>query len=84
MIEENDRIFYLLASLPESFNVLVTALEANKAIPKMETVIQRLIHEKHKLKFKNTPEVNNIKCKLCPEDSSDSDDIGLVVIVLYQ
>ena len=31
-------------------------------------------------KFKNTPEVNNVKCKLCLEDSSDSDDIGLVAV----
>ena len=54
VIEENDLVVYLLASLPESFDVLVTAhaLEANEAVPKMEAVIERLIHvhEEHKLK----------------------------------
>ena len=39
-IEENHRVVYLLVSIPESFNVLVTALEANKAVLKMETVIK--------------------------------------------
>ena len=48
-IEENDRVVYLLASLPESYDVLVTALEANEAVLKMETVIERLIYEEHKL-----------------------------------
>ena len=35
MIKEEDRVVYLLASLPDSFNTLVTALEANKDISKM-------------------------------------------------
>ena len=40
----------LLACLPESFNMLVTALEANPEVPKMETVTQRLLHEERKVK----------------------------------
>ena len=43
-IEEEDRVVYLLASLPDSFNTLVTALEANEDIPRMEVVTERLIH----------------------------------------
>ena len=33
-IEEKDRVVYLLASLPDSFNTLVTSLEANEDIPR--------------------------------------------------
>lgn len=34
-VSEEDRVVYLLASLPESYNVLVTALEASKEVPKL-------------------------------------------------
>ena len=34
-IEEEDRVVYLLASLPDSYNTLVTALEAHEEVPKM-------------------------------------------------
>ncbi len=47
-VSEEDRVVHLLASLPESFNMLVTALEANKDVPEMETVIERLMHEERK------------------------------------
>ena len=40
---------YLLASLPESFGVLVTVLEASPEVPKMEVVTERLLHEERKL-----------------------------------
>ena len=37
-IQEEDRVVYLLASLPEYFNImLVTALEANPALPQIIT-----------------------------------------------
>ena len=49
-IDDNDRVIYLLASLPESFNILVTALKASSDVPKMENVIERLLHEEQKLK----------------------------------
>ena len=49
-IDDDDRVIYLLASLPESFNILVTALEASSDVPKMENVIERLLHEEQKLK----------------------------------
>ena len=42
---------HLLASLPESFNVLVTTLEAQSdQVPKWAVVTERLIHEEMKLK----------------------------------
>ena len=51
-IEEEDRVVYLLASLPDSFNTLVTALEANEDVPKMEVVTEQLLHAERKQKEK--------------------------------
>ena len=58
-VKEEDRVVYLLASLPESYNVLVTALEANAEVPKMEVVTERLLHEERKLKIRSTPSVGD-------------------------
>ena len=41
---------HLLTSLPEPFNILVTALEANPEVPKMETITECLLHEEWKAK----------------------------------
>ena len=41
---------YEEASLPDSYNVLVTALEASENVPKMEVVTERLLHEERKSK----------------------------------
>ena len=49
-ITDEDRVIYLLASLPESFNTLVTVLQSNPTVPEIETVIERLMHEERKLK----------------------------------
>lgn len=48
-VSEEDRVVHLLASLPDSFNMLVTALEANPDVPQMEVVTERLLHEERKL-----------------------------------
>ena len=42
-LSEEDRVVYLLASLPDSFGVLVTALEASSEVPSMEVVTERLL-----------------------------------------
>ena len=42
---EEDKVVYLLASLPESFGVLVTTLEACPDVPTMDVVTQRLLHQ---------------------------------------
>ena len=47
-VAEEDRVVHLLASLPESFKMLVTALEASPEVPKTETVTERLLHEERK------------------------------------
>lgn len=49
-ISGEDQVVYLLASLPESYSMLVTALEANAEVPNMELVTERLLHEEIKLK----------------------------------
>ena len=49
-ISDEDHVVHLLASLPESYNVLVTTLEANEVVPRMEVVTERLLHEERKLK----------------------------------
>ena len=52
-ITEEDRVVHLLASLPDSFDMLVTALEANSVnVPAMENVTEWLLREEQKLKEK--------------------------------
>ena len=48
-ITDEDRVVHLLASLPDSYSVLVTALEANSEVPSMETVTEQPLHEERKL-----------------------------------
>ena len=48
-ISDEDRVVYLLASLPDSFTTLVTALEASTDVPNMEVVTERLLYEEKKL-----------------------------------
>ena len=52
-VSEEDQVVYLLASLPASYEMLVTALEAqSEAVPKWELVTERLRHEEQKQKEK--------------------------------
>ena len=62
-MEEEDRVVHLLASLPESFNMLVTALEANPDVPTLETVTERLLHEERKAKDRGDGGASNEKEK---------------------
>ena len=52
-ISEEDRLVYLLASLPESYNVLVTALEASADVPTLVVVREHLLHEETKIKSRS-------------------------------
>ena len=52
-VKEEDRVVYLLASLPECYNVLVTALEANSEVPTLAVVTERLLHEETKMKSRS-------------------------------
>ena len=49
-VSEEDRVVHLLPSLPDSYSMLVTALESNAEVPKMEHVTERLLHKERKLK----------------------------------
>ena len=52
-VSEEDRVVHLLASLTESFNMLVIALEAQtENVPKWALTTERLIHEDLKLQEK--------------------------------
>ena len=62
-VEEEDRVVYLLTSLPESYKMLVTALEANAEVPKMEIVTEHLLHEESKLKERAGEEKTCAKVK---------------------
>ena len=48
-MDDEDRVVQLLASLPESYSTIVTALEANEKVPSLEVVTERLLHEERKL-----------------------------------
>ena len=60
-ISEEDQVVYLLASIPESYSMLVTALEASTEVPKMELVTERLLHEECKLKSREKASASNEK-----------------------
>ena len=49
-VKEEDQVVYLLASLPESYSVLVTALEASADVPSLAVVTERLLHLETKTK----------------------------------
>ncbi len=46
-VKEEDRVVYLLASLPENYNVIVTALEASPKVPEFSIVTERLLYEEN-------------------------------------
>jgi hypothetical protein len=52
-VKEEDRVVHLLASLPDSYSMLVTALEANADVPKLE-VTESLLHEERKQRNRST------------------------------
>jgi hypothetical protein len=53
-VGEEDKVVHLLASLPDSYDMLVTALEAqSEIVPKWELVTERLIHEELKVRDKS-------------------------------
>lgn len=49
LLSDEHRVVHLLVSLPDSFSVLVTAVEASPEVPKMEVATERLLHEERKL-----------------------------------
>ena len=45
LLGEENQVVHLLASLPESYDMLVTALEASPEVPKLEIITERLLHK---------------------------------------
>ena len=68
-INDEDKVIILLSSLPEPFDVTVTALEAQTIIPNWNTVADTLRRESEKLSIK----CNNIQ-SLVTETNSRPDD----------
>ena len=61
---KEDKVVHLLASLPDCFGVLVTALKANsETILKMDVVTERLLHEERKLKENGIVPVTDVDPK---------------------
>ena len=58
-MKEEDRVVYMLASLPECYSVLVTALEANPTIPTLAVVTERLLQKESKVKSRSAPSSSN-------------------------
>ena len=57
-LDDESKVVHALASLPESYDMLVTALEAGSDVPKLEVVTERLLHEESKRKSKDTSNAN--------------------------
>ena len=55
-IDEEDKVVQVLASLPDSYNTLVTALEANEKVPSMEVVTERLLYEERRASDRSSSE----------------------------
>lgn len=75
-IDDDDKVIHLLSSLPESYNTLVTAIEAQEKVPTWEAVAEKLLHEEQKQKETQSSEVKpaamvskssnrNFKCYEC-------------------
>ena len=47
-LSEEDKVISLLASLPDKYSVLVTALEAQDSVPSWKVVQERFLHEASK------------------------------------
>lgn len=50
VIDKDNRVVHVLASLPESYDTLVMALEASEKVPSMEIVVDHLLYEEKKVK----------------------------------
>ena len=49
-VDDEDKVINLLASLPDSYDTIVTALESMDKVPAWENVTERLLHAESKLK----------------------------------
>ena len=47
-LDKENQVVHILVSLAESYDMLVTTLEASPEVPKLEIVAERLLHEETK------------------------------------
>ena len=75
-VSEEDCVVYLLVSLSEPYNMLMTALKASVDVPRLEVVTERILHQERKSKDKgqNTegalisrkyPKAKTKRCNYC-------------------
>ena len=72
-LEEEDKVITVLASLPDKFSTVVTALETLEKVPSLLSVTEKLIHEEGKMKLPSDENENQslvskekkIKCYEC-------------------
>ena len=70
-ISEEDKVVYLLAGLPDSYDVLVTTLESGSdTVPPLESVTERLLREEQKMREKEG--VNDSKSVLMAKGNFSS------------
>ena len=60
-LDEENHIVHLLASLPKSYDMLVTALEASPDVPKLAVVTERLLHKERNWKEKEVAGDTEVK-----------------------
>ena len=58
-VQEEGRLIHLLSSFPDSYDMLVTALEANIEVSQVEIVTEHLLHYEQKLKERGGSETND-------------------------
>jgi hypothetical protein len=59
-----------VASLPESYCVLVTALEANEDVPKLEVVTERILHQERRSKERSEASPGTESAMTRPSDAN--------------
>lgn len=50
--------------MPDSYNTLVTALEAHEEVPKMEVITEKLLHAEKFMKEKSSPDSSGDKAMM--------------------